>query len=86
MRIDFFRLSQLVWRAQRLLRAQQAIPKGDAGLYLILRSLLEQLERANPGIAGAAGFDFALSVLGNIPGDPWGLPTAGQGPPTGPLG
>jgi hypothetical protein len=85
MKIDFWRLSRLILQAQQLLSAQQTIPKGDAGLYLVLRYLCEQLESTNPGIADAAGFDFALSVLRNLPGSPWRPGRDDPGEPTGPL-
>lgn len=70
MRIDFFRLTRLIFQIQNLLSAKQSIPKGDAGLYLLLRSICEQLESTNSGIAAAAGFDYSVLTLQNLPAPP----------------
>lgn len=67
MRVDFWQLSRLIFRAQQILDVPGPVPRGDAGLYLLARSLCEQLERMNPGIAGAAGFDYAVNTLQNLP-------------------
>lgn len=67
MRIDFWQLSRLIFRAQQVLSIPGRVPRGDAGLYLLSRSLCEQLERTNPGIAGETGFEYAVNTLQNLP-------------------
>lgn len=65
MKIDFWHLFGLVSRARQLVTLEPGdLPKGDAFLYLIARSLCEQLERTNKGIATAAGFDEPLTADG----------------------
>lgn len=65
MKIDFWHLMMLVSRVRQLVTIEPGfLPKGDAFLYLIARSLCEQLERTNKGIANAAGFDEPLSADG----------------------
>jgi hypothetical protein len=67
MRINPFQLALLVMRSGQVLSVPGPIPQGDAGLYLLARSLCEQLERTNPGIAQAAGFDYPLQVIEQLP-------------------
>ena len=65
MKINWFYLMQLISRTRELVTLESSdLPKGDALLYLIARSLCEQLERTNKGIANAAGFDEPLSSAG----------------------
>jgi len=67
MRINPFQLALLVMRSGQVLSVPGPVPAGDAGLYLLARSLCEQLERTNPNIAQVAGFDYPLRVIEQLP-------------------
>lgn len=67
MRINAFQMALLLMRSGQVLSVPGPVPAGDSGLYLLARSLCEQLERTNPGIADAAGFVYEIRALENLP-------------------
>lgn len=57
MRINWFRaIGILNHMAGVLAQEGLEIPKGDTGLYVLLREACLQLESTNPGISQAAGY------------------------------
>jgi hypothetical protein len=51
----------------------KGLPKGDAGLYVLARSLAEKLERSNPGMAESLSYDPITSPAPSAIGANLGL-------------